>query len=71
MPGDTIEVVQKCSVCGTEVGRLSIKKENLFLSSYVMVACPKCGRETQELREPALRTEMREKEMASLPKNNR
>ncbi|MBI2170839.1 MAG: hypothetical protein HYU30_02295 [Chloroflexi bacterium] len=71
MPGETVEVVQKCSVCGTEVSRFSAKKENLFLSSYQMVACPRCGKETQELREVALRTEAQEKEIASLPKSNR
>jgi DNA-directed RNA polymerase subunit RPC12/RpoP len=71
MPADTVEVVQKCSVCGAEISRFSAKKDNLFLSSYQMVSCPRCGKETQELREVALRAEAQEKEIASLPKSNR
>ncbi len=71
MPGDSVDIIQRCSVCSTEISRFSAKKENMFLSSYQMVACPKCGKETRELREPALRSEMREKEAASLPKHNR
>ncbi|MBI4339481.1 MAG: hypothetical protein HY680_05960 [Chloroflexi bacterium] len=71
MPGDTVEVVKRCSVCGTEIGRFSAKKENLFLYSHERVACPICQRETPELREVAGRTEARERETASLPRQNR
>lgn len=70
MPGDAIEVIQRCSVCGTEISRFSAKKENMFLSSYQKVVCPKCGKETLEIREPAQRAEARERELASLPKSN-
>ncbi len=67
MPGDNIEVAQKCGVCGTEVGTLSVKKENLMLTSSHTVWCPRCEANTPEVRDIAGRATALETELASLP----
>lgn len=69
-PQSGIEIVRKCSICGTEVERYLAKQENLFLSSYGTVNCPNCKMETPELRDAAGRVAALENELRTLPTSN-
>ncbi len=42
MAGDTVSLVQKCGVCGSELGTLEVKKENMMLFSKGTIWCPQC-----------------------------
>ena len=41
MPVNEVDVVRSCGECGTEIETVSIKKDNLMLSSKALVWCPK------------------------------
>ncbi len=70
MAGDVMTVVQKCGVCGTEIGKLEVKKENMMLSSKAQVWCPKCEAQRPEVRDVPGRQAAREAEVAGLPKSS-
>ena len=42
MPGDMINMVQLCKECGSEVGSISEKKENMMLATIDQVWCEQC-----------------------------
>ena len=68
MAGENVDIVRKCSVCGTEIETISVKKENVMLSSRATVYCPKCKAERPEIRDVAGRIESIEKEAETYPK---
>ena len=69
MPGDMIEVVQHCSVCGSEVGNFSDKKENLMLSKVDSIWCDTCKKETLAVRDIAGRMDRIAREIESYPRS--
>ena len=68
MAGDTIDIVQICESCGTEVGSLSVKKENMMLSSKEELSCPKCKIVRTVVREVAGRQDSIQHEAETFPK---
>ena len=69
MAGDEVTVIQLCSRCRAELGTISVRKENMMLSSRKRIRCPHCGTETRELREVAGRADSIREELASYPEN--
>ena len=68
MPGiDQVTIVRKCSVCATEVETMTVKKDNMMLSSRALIWCPGCEAELPEQRDIAERLETIEREQASYP----
>ena len=67
MAGDTVSLVQKCGVCGSELGTLEVKKENMMLFSKGTIWCPQCQADRPEVRDVAERLEAIAKESESLP----
>ena len=68
MPGiDQVSIVRKCSVCGTEIETIQVKKDNMMLSSKALVWCPACEAERPERRDIAGRLETIQQEQASYP----
>ena len=68
MAGDTIDIVQICESCGTKVGSLSVKKENMMLSSKEELPCPKCKTVRTVVREVAGRQDSIQHEAGTFPK---
>ena len=68
MPGiDQVTIVRKCSVCATEIETMTVKKDNMMLSSKALVWCPGCEAECPEKRDIAERLEAIQREQASYP----
>lgn len=68
MPGiDQVTIVRKCSVCATEIETMTVKKDNMMLSSKALIWCPGCEAELPEQRDIAERLETIEREQASYP----
>ena len=67
MAGDKVSLVQKCGVCGSELGTLEVKKENMMLFSKETIWCPQCQADRPEVRDVAERLEAIAKESESLP----
>ena len=68
MPTNEVNIVRSCGVCGTEIETLTIKKDNMMLSTKELVWCPVCQADRPEVREVAGRLESIEKERQSYPK---
>ena len=68
MPNNEVDVVRSCGECGTEIETLSVKKDNMMLSSKAQVWCPKCQAERPEVLDVAGRLKSIEKEQQSYPK---
>ena len=66
-PIDQVTIVRKCSVCSTEIETMTVKKDNMMLSSRQLVWCPSCDTERPERRDIAGRLETIEQEQASYP----
>ena len=70
MPGiDQVSIVRKCSVCGTEIETVQVKKDNMMLSSRELIWCPGCEAEHPEARDIAERLETIRKEQDSYPQS--
>ena len=68
MPGiDQVTIVRKCSVCATEVETMTVKKDNMMLSSKALIWCPGCEAEHPERRDIAERLETIQREQDSYP----
>tara|TARA_B110000263_G_scaffold152617_1_gene132483 strand:+ start:743 stop:970 length:228 start_codon:yes stop_codon:yes gene_type:complete len=69
MAGDEIEINIFCSKteCNAKIDTVSVKKENMMLTSTAMVFCPTCNEEVTEFREVTGRKESRDDEFHSLP----
>ncbi len=68
MPKNEVNVVRSCGECGTEIETVSVKKDNMMLSSKAYVWCPKCQVERPEVLDVAGRLESIKKEQQSYPK---
>ena len=69
MPNDEVNIVRSCGECGTEIETVSIKKDNMMLTSKVQVWCPKCQAERPEVRDVAGRLNSIVNEQQSYPKS--
>ena len=68
MPGEMVTIVRRCGACRTEVETLTIKKENMMLSSKATIWCPRCQAQRPELRDVAGRLAAIQKEAETLPR---
>ena len=70
MPGiDQVTIVRKCSVCAAEIETMTVKKDNMMLSSKALIWCPGCEAERPEQRDIAERLETIQAEQASYPQS--
>ena len=68
MPGiDQVTIVRNCSVCAMEIETMTVKKDNMMLSSKALIWCPGCEAERPERRDIAGRLETIQQEQASYP----
>ena len=68
MPGENIDIVRMCGVCGTVVETISIRKENVMLSSHATIFCPQCQADRPEVRDVAGRLDSIKDEAKTYPK---
>ena len=68
MPINEVNIVSSCGECGTEIEKLSVKKDNLMLFTKELAWCPKCQADRPQVRDVAGRLESIEKEQQSYPK---
>ena len=68
MPITDVEIVSSCAECGTELERVSVKKDNMMLFTKDLAHCPRCNADRSQLRDVAGRLESIEKEQKSYPK---
>ena len=48
---DEVEITQTCGVCHAELGSLSVKKENMMLTTSDRIWCNHCQAEQPEVRD--------------------
>ena len=68
MPITDVEIVSSCAECGTEIERVSVKKDNMMLFTKDLAHCPRCNADRSQVRDVAGRLESIEKEQLSYPK---
>ncbi len=68
MPSNEVDIIRSCGECGTEIETVSVKKDNMMLSSKELVWCPKCKADRPQVLDVAGRLESIEKEQQSYPK---
>ena len=68
MPGDMIEIVQLCKTCGSEVGNISEKKENMMLATVDYLWCERCNAVMPASRDVAARMKSIEREVETYPR---
>ena len=68
MPTNEVNVVRSCGECGTEIETVSVKKDNMMLSTKELAWCPKCKVDRPQVLDVAGRLESIEKEQQSYPK---
>ena len=68
MPINEVDIVRSCGECGTEIETVTIKKDNMMLSTEDEIWCPHCNESTPEVRDVAGRLETIRRETASYPK---
>jgi len=69
MPITDVEIVSSCAECGTEIERVSVKKDNMMLFTKEQAHCPKCKTDRPQVRDVAGRLESIEKEQQSYPQS--
>ena len=69
MPITEVTVVSSCAVCATEIETVTIKKDNMMLSTKETEWCPKCQADRPVVRDVAGRLDSIEKEQQSYPKS--
>ena len=68
MPGiDQVTIIRRCSVCANEIESITVKKDNMMLSSRALVWCQVCDGERPERRDIADREDTVQREQASYP----
>jgi hypothetical protein len=69
MAGDEIEINIFCAKteCRSKIETVSVKKENMMLTSSEKIFCPSCNEEVTEYREITGRNESKEEELNTLP----
>lgn len=68
-PIDQVTILRSCSVCGAEIETMTVKKDNMMLSSKALVWCAGCGAERPERRDIVDRLETIAQEQASYPQS--
>jgi len=68
MPINEVNIVRSCGTCGTEIETVTVKKDNMMLSTKETVWCPECQADRPEVRDVAGRLDSIEKEQQSYPK---
>ena len=68
MPINEVTIVSSCGECGTEIETVSVKKDNMMLSTKEQAWCPKCQADRPQVRDVAGRLDSIEKERQSYPK---
>ena len=68
MPKNEVEVVSSCAECGTEFERVTIKKDNMMLTTKELAWCSKCQADRPQVRDVAGRLKSIEEEQRSYPK---
>ena len=68
MPINEMIIVRSCGECGTEIETVTVKKDNMMLSTKELVWCPTCQADRPEVRDVAGRLKAIEKEQQSYPK---
>ena len=68
MPITDVDIVSSCAECGTEIERVSVKKDNMMLYTKELARCPSCNADRPQVRDVAGRLESIEKEQQSYPK---
>ena len=69
MAAEEIEINIFCSTngCKTKIDTVSVKKENMMLTSSETIFCPTCNEDVMEYREITGRKEAKEEELNTLP----
>ena len=68
MPKNEVDIVSSCGYCGTEIETVSVKKDNMMLSTKKLAWCSKCQADRPQVRDVAGRLDSIEKERKSYPK---
>lgn len=68
-PIDQVTIVRSCSFCSTGIETITVKKDNMMLSSRAPLWCPSCGAERPERRDIVDRLETIRQEQASYPQS--
>ena len=68
MPGiDQVTVIRRCGVSANEIETMTVKKDNMMLSSRALVWCPSCEDDRPERRDIADRLDTIQREQSSYP----
>ena len=68
MPGiDQVTIIRRCSVCTNEIETMTVKKDNMMLSSRALVWCQRCEKDLPERRDIADRLDTIKQEQQSYP----
>ena len=68
MPINEVEIVSFCAECGTEFETVTVKKDNMMLTTNEQVSCSKCQANRSQVRDMAGRLKSIEEEQQSYPK---
>ena len=68
MPINEVTVVSCCGECETEIETVTVKKDNMMLSTSELAWCPKCQADRPQVRDVAGRLESIKQEQLSYPK---
>ena len=68
MPINEVEIVSFCAECGTEFETVTVKKDNMMLTTNGQVWCSKCQADRSQVRDMVGRLKSIEEEQQSYPK---
>ena len=68
MPITEVNIVSSCAECGTEIATMTIKKDNMMLTTNEQAWCSNCQADRPQVLDVAGRLESIEKEQQSYPK---
>ena len=69
-PIDQVTIARNCSVCAAEIETMTVKKDNMMLSSKALLWCPVCEAERPERRDIVDRLATIVQEQESYPQSN-
>jgi hypothetical protein len=69
MPINEVDVVSSCGECGTEIETITVKKDNMMLSTSELGWCSKCQADRPQVRDVVGRLESIENEQQSYPQS--
>jgi hypothetical protein len=64
---DQVTITRRCSVCTSEIETITVKKDNMMLSSRALVWCPSCEEDRPERRDITDRLDTIREEQESYP----